>query len=303
MYKRSKKFDDLVPKAHAVVQEWAKSVADQIPVPLHKLAKERNIRYIRFEPLISTSCLLKANDGYGIFVNTEATNPSQIAGTIQEIENSDWSNLEKQLLFSIAHEIAHVIFLDVAGGNQKIEFLRNHERRLESECSKMARMLLIPKMKLIREIGDKLFDINHIKTLVTLFGVSPEVFVRRLQLDDMKDVLKDARGLVAFALIEKECIIIKACQIWGDLAWSRFAVDENKQKVPEGSMLRELPMVDFDEVNTWLLENEKGQRSLEVPWARDSFLPCELNFCKIQRNPNSLLIGIRITGDIEKRTM
>lgn len=180
--KRKSKFDDFVQKAYLVAQEWAMSVADRVPVPLHELAKQRNIHRIRFEPLISISGIVKTKDGFDIVVNTEdAPEAIQKGSTVQEVNNSDWSNFKLPLLFSMAHEIAHVIFFDVVGGITKKRFLRDHEDELETACSKMARMLLIPKQRLIREIGDRLFDVNHIKGLTELFKVSPEVFIWRFQ--------------------------------------------------------------------------------------------------------------------------
>ena len=317
MYKKRESiFDDIVQQAYLVAQQWAMSVADQVPVPLHKLAKEKNIHHIRFEPLISTSGLVKAKDGFDIFINTEAigVTHNQKAGTVQEINSTAWSNFDPSLLFGIAHEIAHVIFLDVAGGIQKKELLRRHNVKLERACSNMARMLLIPKQRLIREIEGRLFDVNHIETLVKLFNVSSEVFIWRFQLKDVKDVFKDADGLLAYTHVEKkEQIVIRiiACHIWGDLAKIRFTIErDNKQRVfPEGLGLRELPIfkldsefdAKFDEVNSWLLENEKGKIQLQVPWTRDSFLPCEPNFCRIQNRSDELLIGIKVAGNIGKR--
>lgn len=309
MYKKRKsKFDDIVQQAYLVAQEWAMSVADRVPVPLHKLANEKRILRIRFEPLISTSGLVKTKDGFDIVVNTEAPGATQKAGTVQEINNADWSKFAPSLLFGIAHEIAHVIFFDVVGGITKKRFLRDHEDELETACSKMARMLLIPKQRLIREIEGRLFDVNHIKELIKLFKVSPKVFIWRLQLDDMKDVFKDADGLLVYAEVEQGHIVIKACQIWGPQAKSRFAIGSlNKQKnLPEERVLRELHLVDdinnkFDEINARLLENENGQIKLQVPCASDTLLPCELNFCRIQGHSDRLLIGIKVAGNIEKR--
>ena len=310
--KRKTKFDDFVQKAYLVAQEWADSVVDQVPVPLHKLAKEKNIHRIRFEPLLSTSGLVKEKEGFDIFINTEAPGATQKAGTVQQINNTDWNNFAPPLLFGIAHEIAHLIFLDVVGGIQKKRFLRDHEDELETACSKMARMLLIPKQRLIREIEGRLFDVNHIEGLIKLFKVSRKVFIWRLQLDDMKDVFKDADGLLVYAEVEQGHIVIKAYQIWGPQSKSRFATlftisALNKQKnLPEERVLRELHLVDdintkFDEINAQLLENEKGQIKLQVPCASDTLLPCELNFCRIQDRSDGLLIGIKVAGNIEKR--
>ena len=310
--KRKSNFDDFVQKAYLVAQEWAMSMVDRVPVPLHELAIGKNIQRIRYEPLLSTSGLVKAKDGFDIFLNTEAPGViyNQKAGTVQEINSTAWSNFDPSLLFGIAHEIAHVIFLDVAGGIQKKELLRRHNIKLERACSNMARMLLIPKQRLIREIGGKLFDANHIKGLTELFNVSPEVFIWRLPLNDMKDVFKDTDGFLIYAHIEnKERIRIKACHIWGPLANSVFKiVDTNKQAVlPQGYVLGELPIfkidTEFDEVNAWLLKSENGKRPLQVTWKieENSFLPCELNFCRTQNRSDRLLIGIKVAGNIEKR--
>lgn len=312
--KRKSNFDDFVKKAYLVAQEWTMSMVDRVPVPLHELAIVKNIQRIRYEPLLSTSGLVKAKDGFDIFINTEAPGltHNQKAGTVQEINSTDWSNFDPSLLFGIAHEIAHVIFLDVAESIQKTELLRRrrHETKLESACSNIARMLLIPKQRLIREIEGKLFDTNHIKGLTELFNVSPEVFIWRLPLNDMKDVFKATDGFLIYAHIEnKERIRIKACHIWGPLASSVFKiVDTNKQAVlPQGYVLGELPIfkigTEFDEVNAWLLKSENGKRPLQVTWKieENSFLPCELNFCRTQNRSDRLLIGIKVAGNIEKR--
>lgn len=311
---RKSKFDVLREQVWRKVEEWSKSVANgPLPAPIHELAKAWNIRRVRFEPLLSTAGLGQDEDGYVLFVNTEAPGATQSAGTVLEVDGN-WRNFGSPLRFTLAHEISHVIFFDTAEGAVKHDLFRRHAEALENACSQAARVLLMPGQRLVREIGDQLFDVDHLRTLLRVFRVSAEVFVRRLQLPDMRGVFGNVDGLVTFAREEQGVIKTVASQIWGPQAHARFRLAQKPSdgnpdgrllrledlQNPQGHALEDLHL-GFD-IEACLRGDERISRQFSVPGAHNMTLPCELTACRIHSQPLGFLIGIRVIDPSERES-
>ena len=171
----------------------------------------------------------------------------------------------------------------------------------------MARVILIPQQRLVKEIGtpDQLFDGRHLKHVCNMFRVSPEVFVRRLTLTDMRDAFGNVDGLIAFVRVEAESFRIVASHVWGPQACSRFRVSPRLSRQghhtvskrpdnPDGCMLRELHL--GSDLDTPLGTSEHHQEELRVPGAKNLELPCEFNACLTSSRPRAFLISIRVSG-------
>lgn len=313
--RRKTKFDQLTEKAWRLVEKLSYSTLEKpFPVPLHKLAREISINYIQFEPLLSTAGLVKIKNGFAIIINTEAPGAIQNKSTILNANSADWEELKPPLRFTIAHEIAHVLYFNAAEGKWRNDIFDRHVRKLESECSKMARVILIPKQWLCKEIENRIFDVEHIRELLYKFLVSAEVFVRRLQLLDMESLYENTSGLLAFAQEQEGSIRFKACRLWGIRARSRFGTPprstkdssplltedsnshDNDSKYPEGYSLEEV--ISVPEIDGWLRQDSRIQKEIEVPCAHDKSMTCILNCYQINKSPRSFLLGIEIVGSL-----
>ncbi|MFL5246000.1 MAG: ImmA/IrrE family metallo-endopeptidase [Gemmataceae bacterium] len=271
---------------------------------------------MRFEPLLSTAKLVKIEAGSYILMNTEAPGANQPPGTILDVKGGRWSDLAPPLRFTIAHEIAHTVFMK-AGWDSNRDLFSRHDLALESSCSKMARVLLLPPSRLVREWEGRLFDIEHIKTLLKRFRVSAQAFILRIQLPDLRGAFDGTDGMLAFAREEEGQIQIVAYHTWGPLATGRFSAipesgpTENEQAGPgkgkvrgsvqnkglEGRPLDDLSR-DFD-IEAWLQRGERDPRPIRVVWRPGTILPCEIIARQIHSKPRGFLISIRVNGSPE----
>lgn len=303
---RRTKFDDLREQAWRGVCDWAKAVASKpLPTPLHVLARLRKIQCVRFEPLLSTAGLTKHDNGYAIVVNTEAPGVTQNGGTVLPLDNA-WDDLAPPLRFTLAHEISHLFFLDGIEVADRRHSVRNHAQ-LERACNEMARVIMIPQQRLVKEIGtpDQLFDSSHLKHVCNMFRVSPEVFVRRLQLPDIRDEFGNVDGLIAFVRADEGKFRIVALHAWGPQACARFRLSpalprqsqqtvSKRQVNPDGCMLSELHL--GSDLDSPLGSSEHYQQELRVPCTHNRELPCEFNACLTSSRPRAFFITIRVSG-------
>lgn len=313
--RREAKFDQLTKKTWRLVEILADSTLEKpLPVPLHELARELNIRFIQFEPLLGTAGLVKIKDGFAIMVNTEAPGATQKKSTILNTNSDDWDELKPPLRFTFAHEIAHVLYFNAAEGKWRNDIFNRHAKKLESECSKMARVILMPKQRLHNEIKNHIFDVEHIRKLLHKFCVSAEVFVRRLQLLDIESLYKNTSGLLAFAQEQEGSIRFKACRLWGIRARSRFGTPprsaqkslplsteysenhDNDSNYPEGHSLEEV--ISIPEIEALLRQEGRIHKKIEVPCAHDKSMNCIINCYQINKSPRSFLVAIEITGSL-----
>ncbi len=313
--KRSK-FDELSQRAWRTIEDLTKSIAAKpLPVALDEVASSFGIRYIRFEPLLSTAKLVKIEAGFYILMNTEAPGANQPAGTILDAKGGKWLDLAPSLRFTVAHEVAHAIFLEAGWDWNRDQFSR-HDRALESTCSQMARVLLLPAPRLVQEWDGRPFDVAHIRTLLKRFQVSPQVFVLRLNLHDLRGAFDGFDGMLAFAREEEKHIRIVAYHAWGPLATIRFKAipsisaaqrqllerkgttrSAKEDALLEGNQINHL-VSDFD-VEAWLRTGARDLRPVPVAWRTGVTLPCEIKGCQIHSKPPGFFISIRVKGPPE----
>ncbi len=295
MAKERTSFDLLCERARGLVEEWGRSVADgPLPVPLEDLAARYKVRRIEFEPFLSKAGIEKDGDGFLICMNSRAAGIDQTEGTVLEV-SGHWCRLHPHIRFTIAHEIAHLIILQLAGGNWRSDLFRRHAVALENECSRMARALLLPKERLRREIGDRLFDVDTVRKLLTEFRVSPEVFVWRLRLPDMQAEFRSSDGLLAFAREQPDGSVgLVARAAWGTIASNRWKQILEERGRPRLEMLHLRPGI-CDAIRK--LDNV--DESTVVIWREGQVFPCRVKSCRLYSNPSGFLIGIQVTGEID----
>lgn len=290
------------------------------PAPLEGCAKELGIRCIRFEALLSDGALAKAGKDLEIVLNTEAPGAACPAGTTLSIDDGKWGELKPPLRFSVAHEIAHAVFLKAAGYDSHRDFFQKNERAVENGCNILARIFLLPRSMLIHEIDSRLFDVDHLSKLVLAFGVSPEVFLRRFHVSDMRGQFTAVDGLLAFVQNQGEDIEFKACHIWGDHTIVRFqhGLQESRKKaweserlslsadykqtkwVLEGLKLNEIGLGNSSDIASRLKNKQADQIEMDVEWARGSVIPCRLSFRLIHERPLGWLLCLQVMDPVQK---
>jgi len=290
------------------------------PAPLERYAKDLNISCIRYEALLSDAGLAKAGKDLEIILNTDAPGVACTTGTTLSLDDRKWGELKPPTRFSVAHEIAHAVFLKTADYDSHRDFFQKNERAIEKGCNILARILLLPRSILIHEIGSRLFDVDHLCKIILAFGVSPEVFLRRFHVSDMRGQFTNMDGLLAFAQDKGENIEFKACHICGDYAIGRFqhGLEGSRKKgreseyrslspnyietkwVLEGLNLNEIGLGNSKDIAFRLKNERAGQMEMDVKWAGDEVIPCRLNFRLIREKPFGWLLSLQVVGDIKK---
>jgi hypothetical protein len=87
----------------------------------------------------------------------------------------------------------------------------------------MARAILLPKPRLLQDIAGRFFDAPHLGFLIKSFNVSADVFLQRLNLPDLRDVLKDHDGLLALGRENGDVMEVTSQVIVGNLARIRWS--------------------------------------------------------------------------------
>ena len=193
------------------------------PVDLEPIARLLGIRNIRFKPLLSDAGLALADGGYDIIVNTEAARALP-DGTVLAAGNGAWSSLAEGLRFRIAHELGHIAFLKAAGGDRNDDLFTTDEQEVEKACNCLARNLLLPRLGLIRELGDHLLNLEHVQTVINGFQVAAEVFILRFKLADVRSYFAGENAILAYVHAPDGTPRLRTCQIWGGIARERFDI-------------------------------------------------------------------------------
>lgn len=288
------------------------------PPPLGQLAKRFGVRRIRFEPLWSSAGLTRVEDGFEIVINTESPGVTQKETDVLETDSETAFELHPSLRFTIAHEVAHVLFLKAAGGRRGDVFVR-HADAVENACNIVARILLLPKQLLLTEIKGRLLDLERMRSLIGAFRVSPEVFIRRMHLSDLRGEIKDQDGLILLAAEKDGLIVVEACHALGPRALDRFegALRVGSDKPPittaHASLsrsyrqtkfkLEKRPLRDLDlgiDVDTLLRAGKSGAKLLNVLWRPDGreVLPCNLVYHCLRDEPLTFLIAIKVIDEL-----
>lgn len=305
----------LVQKQSASVAEWPP------PVPLGNCAKEFGIRCIRFEPIISAAGLAKSGEDLEIIVNTEAVEDTYPPGTTLAIDDVKWAVFAPSLRFTIAHEIAHAAFFRTTGWDKESDLAQKNRRHIERACNILARTFLMPRKMLLQGTGNRLFDVAHVESLLSAFRVSPEVFIRRLHLSDVKSCYTELDGFLAFAQEREGRVRIKACHVVGTHAKGRFhqALGQRKGEsqqlrepsglsveyleskwAMEGWAINDLKLNGDMDLESFLRDNENGRLIFEVGWAAGDVIPCDLTFRRIHHSRLGSLLRVQVTGPVQK---
>ncbi len=308
-------------EAWRITEKLTASTANMAPPALlEKYAKELGIRCIRFEALLSDGGLAKAGKDLEIVLNTEAPGVDYPAGTTLSSDDGKWGELKPPLRFSVVHEIAHAVFLRAAGYDSQRDLFQKNERAVENGCNILARILLLPRSMLIREIDSRLFNVTHLSRLILAFGVSPEVFIRRFHVSDMRAQFTAMDGLLAFIQDGGEDVKFKTCHIWGDHAIVRFqhGLQESRKKareseilslsadykqtrwILEGLKLNEVGLGKSSDIASKLKNKQADQIEMDLEWVRGEVIPCRLDFRLVHENPLGWLLCLQVMGAVQE---
>ena len=276
-------------------QAWKMSAcaaANAPPVALHELADKLRIRRIEFLPLLSTAGVGPVENGYVVYINTRAPGATRISKKCLDLTHEDFTSLTSPLRFSVAHEMAHVFFFDLLGGDCESNLLRRHWQALENSCNQMARVLLVPRKSLLREIEGDLFALDRLMHVVRRFRVSPQVFIYRLHLDDMRDAFQghDA-GLIACIQKRPEGPRVIAAHALGGLATIRWPSGESSS---EGMPLEKL-FLSVD-LGALVAKREHVLADAEVSWRPEKVAPCKLELNPVRNDPLMSILSVRLAG-------
>jgi hypothetical protein len=299
---RESKFETLRKQAWRLAKTLSDGVTTgPLPVPIMQLAFSRNIRRIRIEPILSTAGLVKASDGYEIWVNTEAPGVKESEGHVFELPGDCCQELDPPLRYSIAHEVAHTIFAEVLGGSRNEDFLRKHERALEAVCSEIARTLLLPKSRLLAEIGGRLFDASHLDAVRRSFRVSPEVFVLRFQLADVRVELQGVDGFVGYAVENYPYLVFRMLQTIGPQGSSRFGVRTDHGRDRSGTTRGDVEQtLSLPGIVSRIRQDQAYKEDVRVPCRDSTVLPCTLSARHVCDRPLSVIVALEILGPPER---
>ncbi|MFO0968499.1 MAG: ImmA/IrrE family metallo-endopeptidase [Gemmataceae bacterium] len=300
-------------KAWAEVEDWNKQLyARELPVSLEHLAKSYSVVRLMRAPLFSSAGLRQPNrrkSEFVIVINSDKFKDGNEEETEIPLTDGELRDLEPTIRFSIAHEIAHVVFLKASGKSARDAFFKSERTldSLESECNRMARALLIPKATVIERLGDRVFDAPHVRSLIERFRVWPGMFVWRLQMHDLDTSFKNHEGLIAYAEEDREGIFIRGARVWGMKASARYAQrprgshdkpgdDMSPIVGPQGLHLKDIAInADIHEV---LRQGQEVEVETSIPWHVNEKVPCVLSMAAIQQKPLKLLLAIKLTGEI-----
>jgi hypothetical protein len=205
--------------------------------------------------------------------------------------------------FSIAHELAHLMFLKQSGKKPGDLFFTRPGtlHSLEVECNHLARALLIPKGQLLREIGTNLFDATIIGPLMDRFRVWPGVFIWRLQLDDVANAFPNSNGMLAYAEDGPSGVTIRAARLWGPKATHPYMPQDKNEKYipmlgPQGRPIQDV-RIKLD-LHEFLRNTEMGKIETDVRWHSAQGVACTLSVVRISSNPLQAVFALDITGEI-----
>jgi hypothetical protein len=292
------------------------------PISLEDYAKNCGIEHVRFRQLIGDAGLAKRSDGFEIVVNTEAPGVSSRPETIASIGDGTWSKFPGSLRFTVAHEIAHAAFIKVASSRGEDNLLADHRSDVEEACKVLARVMLLPRHLLNRDLGERLLDLEHLHDLIKAFQVSPEVFIRRLHLSDWSPEGEKQDGFIALVQESESQLYFKVAYVTGEYATDRFnraarRVNPNSLKKKydypdlsriyrqstwglEGLAVNEAKLDRKQNIETALRSEEVGQIDIETGWGNDDIIPCRLSFRRLHEAPLGILISVKVAGPLQK---
>jgi hypothetical protein len=282
--------------------EWACRFG--LPVSLRELAIRLNVRRLEFKPLISTGGIGSDDaGGYVIYVNPRAPGAESVTKRHLDLTADEFASFPPPLRFTIAHEMAHVFFFKNLRDECASPLLHRHWEALENDCNHIARVLLLPRPRLVEEWSNQFLDVLQIQAILAKFAVSPEVLVRRLNLPDVRQSLKEINGILALVRkVEGESRII-AYETWGPYASGRYAPrvirkefgtgrpSTRKREGLEGKSLE--TVLGDPRIGDWLAAQNGEFRRVALPWRPGTDLKGELTACRVGRSPAAFIVAIK----------
>jgi hypothetical protein len=248
--------------------------------------------------LLSTAGIVYTEAGYSILINVSAAGASAIEKKRLDLTAEDFSRLNAPLRFTIAHEMAHVFFFDLLDDEASKQLLRKHWRAVENTCNQIARVLLAPKSVLLRELDGGLYSVIHLRRVIRRFGISPEVFIRRLNMDDMKSIVLEQEGLIAYIRRTERGLRIVASHALGDLASTRWPKARHAKGVP----ISRLFLCARHEIESMVASGRTGVVETEVIWRPDEFIPCRVEVHAYHSKSLNSIVTVRFLGHLQKRS-
>jgi hypothetical protein len=262
------------------------------PVPLNEIATRLSIRGVEFLPLVSTAGVGPVEDGYGVYINTRAPGAAPFGRSCLHTTREDFDRLSAPLRFTVAHEMAHVLFFELLGGDCENQLLRKHWRALEHTCNQMARVLLLPKKPFLRELGGDLFSLQAATTVIRRYRVSPDVFIFRFRVADIGRAFDGHdEGLIAYIKDRVNGPRIMAAHSLGTVANIRWPVRNWRS----GRIALDKLYLSID-VEALLRTRHRGVVDAEVLWRDDQMIPCKVEVWPFPREPIRGVVSIRLTG-------
>lgn len=282
--KTDKEWDKLRLRAEQKAIELTKSI-DQIPIPLQALAGHYDVKVLRFEKLISTGGI-RYNDGkYEIVVGIRSAGVTDPHGTEIPLDSPRWDTFGPAVRFTIAHEIAHLIFYGLVPDRSDSEFLRANLDELEKACNHIAAHLLLPASKMPPSLGTHRFDVGFIAEMISRFKTSPETFIWRFKQEKTISVYKNSDGIIGLIRQGRDGWTIKACHGRGQYIIPLLGDRENDEvanhleKTGSIKALRLPP-----EIERKLIIDSSGKSPVPYEWS-DTTKLFELQWRKLYHHP------------------
>ncbi len=276
---------------------------DQIPVPLCFFAKQQNVRAVRFERLISTGGIRQEDREYVIVISSRAAG-AECATTKEILTDSPmWNEFGPPLRFTIAHELAHMLFYDLVPSGPNSALLAENPDKLECVCNRIAASLLLPRSRLPPDLKQRRFDVDYIGQIIARFKVSAEAFLWRFANDDVKGIYKDCDGIIGLLRHGRNGWSIKACLGRGVFTIPLLgnAKTDDVAKHLEGKGMEALRLPPAIEMS--ITSEGSGSCSVDFPW-RDKVAPFALQWRRLYDypHPRAVVFSLQTSGILQQRT-
>ena len=220
-----------------VTKHWIDMRADDLyssvkckvpPVDLYALARSRHVKRVGVRLMVSLGALVPVHQGYEVFL--QGTEAQEL--DIQASEPP--GELTARQRFTLAHEIAHTFFYkgmdQVPVPTFRVK-TRLEYRELEEICDRAAKRTLVPTRLLRTQVKAALgesdqIDANFVRKMVSLFNVSYEVMLDRLQAAEPENLC--ARCILLAREEREGGPKVKACYMGLDLLSVFPPIQRNK---------------------------------------------------------------------------
>lgn len=290
-------------------EKICEGLGNAAPTNLVRLGEKRRIGSVRFQPILGSGGLLKTKDGFDVVINTDGRGAQERPADVLPAKSSNWNVLTSPVRFTIAHEIAQALLVEVAGGDPHKDIFFKNEQALDSFCNELASKFLMPKRQVEKAISGNVFDAPHLARIPDQFLVSPDAFMQRIDSADFREDFSETDGLAALVREGQaqgssfENLQFVTGKIWGARALNQFGLGPKEAgrgrdtKFPIGRSIAE---VDFGGIPPELFRTRDHEKRLfSVQWRGgrpENLLNCELEFQWIRERPLALILTIRVVA-------